>query len=110
MSLAGRGHQQMPKFDGFPGLWVWVTLADGSEFDALLPNDLMLFHPAKGFEIRIDERRGRKLCLLRQAVANVEVLGVRGMGRYPERMPGARAVAATGVKPPSSARSGLPFE
>ncbi len=66
------------------GLWLWITLVDGSAFEAVWRRTNLLDFPATGpvmVELRQDfsagQTRPRRL-VQRQEIASIEVLGVMG--------------------------------
>lgn len=77
-------HESRPKMAG-TGLWVRLTLADGSEVDGVLPSiDLLPLSPWREISLRFDNSESRTYT--RASYQKIQVLGVIGHGHWRDKI------------------------
>ncbi len=78
-------YKSMPKLNG---LWVLVTLHDGSEHDGLFPHlDLLQWNPDVPVTLVVPDKRGanKRITFQRKDIAAVQVLRATGSQKKKEK-------------------------
>lgn len=86
-----------------PGLWVLLTLVDGTEIAGTMSEDLRLVQPWKGIAIQLsapnhDSRGGQVVCYPRRELVSAVVIGTIGLGHPEARVCSGIAASKARVK------------